>query len=140
MIAAPREAELSGITPQGLRAAMKAHLERLAAEVDATRRDGGFLEALRTMARFWPYSVFNQFSIWVQQPTASRVAGREAWASLGRMVTPGEAPIAILAPSRRRQGGVRFVGVEVFDVAQTGGRRLRSWSSPSEGLHVTSGR
>jgi N-terminal domain of anti-restriction factor ArdC len=106
------------------RADLKAHLERLAREVDATRRDAGFLEALRTMARFWRYSVFNQFSIWAQRPTSTRVAGREAWASLGRKVRPGERPISILAPSRRKGGGVRFVAVEVFDVAQTRGRRL----------------
>lgn len=124
MVAAAPEVGLSPVTPQGLRAAMKAHLERLAGAVDATRRDEGFLETLRTMARFWHYSIFNQFSIWAQRPTATRVAGREAWVDLGRRVKPGEAPIGILAPSRRRQGGVRFVPVEVFDVAQTRGRKL----------------
>jgi len=126
MLAAAREIDLSQVTPRELRAAMKVHLERLAGEVDATRRDGGFLEVLRTMARLWRYSLLNQFFIRVQRPRATRVAGRKAWAALDRQVKPGETPIAILAPSRRKQGGVRFVAVEVFDVAQTRGRRLAS--------------
>ena len=78
-----------------LRKEIKAALERLAGEVDRTRRDEGFLEALRTMARFWRYSVCNQFLIWTQRPAATWVTGRRSWKALGREVKPGEAPIGI---------------------------------------------
>jgi N-terminal domain of anti-restriction factor ArdC len=108
-----------------LRSRVKAHLESLAQAVDATRRDAGFAEALRNMARFWRYSVMNQAYVVLQRPDATRVAGRRTWESLGRKVKPGEEPIVVLAPSRRGDGPIRFVPVDVYDVRQTRGRRLR---------------
>lgn len=110
--------------PHRLRAELKAHLESLARDVDAERRSRGFHNLLRAMALFWRYSLVNQFFIRAQWPDATLVAGRGAWNSLGREVRPGASPIAVLAPSRRRGGGVRFVPVGVYDVVQTRGRRL----------------
>jgi hypothetical protein len=104
-----------------LRDALRSQLARLASEVDATRRDAGFGEALRTMAMFWRYSPFNQFAIRVQRPNATLVAGRRTWEALGRKVKSGERPIAVLAPTRRSFG---YFAVPVFDVRQTRGRRV----------------
>jgi hypothetical protein len=104
-----------------LRSVLRSHLARLAGEVDATRRDAGFREALRAMAMFWRYSPFNQFAIRVQRPDATLVAGRRSWEALGRKIKPGERAIAVLAPTRSSFG---YVGVPVFDVRQTRGRKL----------------
>lgn len=108
-----------------LRRQVKAHLETLAQAVDASARDAGFTEALRNMARFWRYSVMNQAFVVLQRPDATRVAGRLTWEAIGRKVKPGEKPVVILAPSRRGDGPTRFVPVDVYDVRQTRGRRLR---------------
>jgi hypothetical protein len=103
-----------------LRARLRASLEALATSVDRTRQDEGFREFLRTAARFWEYSPFNQFLIELQRPRAVRVAGRRTWESLKRRVKVGELPISILAPS----GGGGFIFVPVYDLSQTRGRRL----------------
>ena len=103
-----------------LRARLRASLEALATSVDRTRQDEGFREFLRTAARFWEYSPFNQFLIELQRPRAVRVAGRRTWESLKRRVKEGELPISILAPS----GGGGFILVPVFDLSQTRGRKL----------------
>jgi hypothetical protein len=122
--------------PKALRARLREDLTRLAGEVDAKRRDAGFLEALRTMATFWRYSPFNQFLIRMQRRDASRVAGRLAWERLGRHPKPGERPAHVLAPTRSRFG---FVEVPVYDVRQTRGRRLRTIETMPRGRsrHVT---
>jgi len=110
-------------TSAQVRGAVRDLLERLAQEVDAQRRDQGFLEALRTMARFWRYSFFNQYLIAWQRPGATMVNSRLRWAALGRKVKPGEEPIEVLAPSRGR-GGLSFFPVPVYDVRQTRGRKV----------------
>lgn len=115
MDAAPR------LDRTALRRELRARLGALAAEVDRVRRDAGFLEALRAMARFWNYSPFNEFLIALQRRDATRVAGRRAWEQLGRKVKPGERPIAVLAPTHGTRG---FIEVPVYDVRQTRGRRL----------------
>jgi hypothetical protein len=104
-----------------LRAVVRERLGRLAADVDAKRRDAGFLEALRMMARLWRYSPFNQFLIVLQRPEARIVAARRTWESLGRRVKVGETAIQVLAPTHGRFG---FLPVPVYDVRQTRGRRL----------------
>lgn len=103
-----------------LRDSLRSHLARLASEVDSTRRNAGFHEAVRAMAMFWRYSPFNQFAIRIQRPDATLVAGRRTWEVLGRKVKPGERAIAVLAATRRSFG---YVGVPVFDVRQTRGRK-----------------
>ena len=109
-----------------MRARVKQHLEELAWAVDATSRSGGFNEALQNMARFWRYSLFNQFLILMQCKRATHVTGLRTWESIGRKVRPGEQPIVVLAPSSRGQRAVHFLGVPVYDVRQTRGRKLRT--------------
>lgn len=125
---APRPGPAAKLDPNVLRAALKRHLERLAGQVDATRRDAGFQEALRTMARFWRYSLFNQFLIAIQCDRATAVTGRLGWEGLGRRVKDGERPLWVLAPSRRRGGDTRFHEVPVYDLRQTRGRKLATVS------------
>lgn len=124
----PSPGPAAKLDPNVLRAALKRHLERLAGAVDATRRDAGFLEALRTMTRFWRYSFFNQFLIAIQCERATAVTGRLGWEGLGRRVKEGERPLWVLAPSRRRGGNTRFHEVPVYDLRQTRGRKLASFS------------
>jgi hypothetical protein len=106
-----------------VRQSVKDHLARLAAEVDATRRDEGFREALRAMSLFWRYSLFNQWLIGQQRPGATMVNSRGRWLELDRKVKPGERAIEILAPTRRGEV-LRFLSVPVFDVRQTRGRKV----------------
>ena len=117
------------LSSKELRASLKVRLESLAAEVDATRRSEGFRAILRTAARFWSYSPFNQFLIALQRPTATRVTGRRSWEALGRRVREGERPIGVLAPTSNRRG---FLFVPVYDQAQTEGRKLASFRRVSQ--------
>lgn len=135
MPATIREAhgDSSAVDLKALRTDVKSTLERLANEVDSCLRDEGFREVLRSMARFWRYSLFNQWLIRRQRPGATRVAGRGTWASLGRRVRPGARGISIMAPSRRAGGGMRAWGVEVFDLSQTDGRPLPTLSLLADG-------
>ena len=52
------------------------------------------------------YSFRNQCLIAAQCPTATRVAGYQAWRRLGRWVRRGETGIVILAPITRRRTDV----------------------------------
>lgn len=90
---------------------------------------------LDMMARFHHYSFGNVMLIVAQRPEATRVAGFNAWRSLGRFVKKGEKGIAIIAPmvlkKREAQSAnadektvLRFRAVHVFDVAQTDGEAL----------------
>jgi N-terminal domain of anti-restriction factor ArdC len=95
---------------------------------------------LAVASRFHTYSLNNQFLIAAQCPTATRVAGYQAWRRIGRWVRRGERGIVILAPITRRRGDVltgddalddteqtpvaRVLGfrtTHVFDVLQTDG-------------------
>ena len=104
----------------------------------ATALDRGHSQALvamlTAMSRFHQYSFHNICLIASQRPTATRVAGFQAWKSLGRFVRRGEKGIAILAPIVRRRTDaadddeeraiVGFRAAYVFDVAQTDGDPL----------------
>jgi N-terminal domain of anti-restriction factor ArdC/IrrE N-terminal-like domain len=96
---------------------------------------------LTTMSRFHTYSSNNCLLILMQRPNATRVAGFQAWKSVGRSVVKGAKGIAILAPmaykvkgedgeptkdeSGNEVHGVRgFRVVHVFDVADTQGEPL----------------
>lgn len=108
----------------------------LAQETDAARKSEDFLRWLTTMAQFHNYSWNNQLLIALQRPSATRVAGFQAWKKLGRNVKKGERGIAILAPcvyrstveqdaekiTTQRLAGFRTVFV--FDVDQTEGQDL----------------
>ncbi len=104
-----------------LRRGFRDELLELASAVDRTRADTRFRAALDAMALFWNYSLFNQWLIRMQKPTATRVAGRRTWEKLGRSVTDGETPIRIIAPTG---GGFPFIQVPVYDLAQTAGAEL----------------
>jgi hypothetical protein len=114
------EARLDG---RLLRDVLRERLTQLAAEVDRTRRDRGFRDALDAMRRFWRYSFFNQFLIRLQLPNAKQVAAKSVWESLGRHVKEGERPLGVLAPTRWHRGR-GFLAVPVYDVRQTRGRRV----------------
>ena len=103
---------------------------------------------LASSARFHKYSFGNQMLIAFQNPSATRVAGFNAWKSLGRFVKKGERGIAILAPmiGKVKSEGLEnardangkdvkrlfgFRVVHVFDVAQTDGKPLPSLSEAS---------
>ncbi len=120
-----------------LREVLRERLTALAQEVDRTRGDRGFQEAVEAMRRFWRYSPFNQFLIRLQRPDARQVASRRVWESLGRRVKEGERALGVLAPTRWR-GGRGYIPVPVYDVRQTRGRavpRLRV-SSRGRSRHV----
>ena len=72
-------------------------LNRLATLLDAGQSDG-LAAFLKTMARFHRYSFHNVCLIASQRPTATYVAGFNAWRSLNRFVRKGEKGIVILAP------------------------------------------
>jgi hypothetical protein len=123
------EAKLEG---RMLRNVLRDRLGKLAREVDRTRQDSGFQEALDAMRRFWRYSPLNQFLIGIQRPGATRVASRRVWASLGRKLKPDEKAIGVLAPTSWRRGR-GFYPVPVYDVRQTRGRRLPTLVVSSRG-------
>ena len=86
---------------------------------------------IRWASRFHQYSFINQCLIFSQCPTASQVAGFNAWLKVGRAVRKGEKAIRIFAPmicTRRdenaegeRETFIRYRLVSVFDLAQTDG-------------------
>ena len=72
-------------------------LDTLANLLDAGHSDQ-LTAMLTAMARFHTYSWHNVCLIASQRPTATRLAGFQAWRTLGRFVRKGEKGIAILAP------------------------------------------
>jgi antirestriction protein ArdC len=115
------------------------HFATLVAALEAGRSDV-LVRYLETASRFHRYSFRNQCLIAAQCPTATRVAGYQAWRRLGRWVRRGETGIVILAPITRRRTDVAaddeatddadrtrvlaFRSANVFDVSQTDGEPL----------------
>jgi antirestriction protein ArdC len=115
------------------------HFTTLVAALEAGRSDA-LVRYLETASRFHTYSFRNQCLIAAQCPTATRVAGYQAWRQLGRWVRRGETGIVILAPITRRRADVDadgdasddaertrvhgFRSAYVFDIAQTDGDPL----------------
>jgi antirestriction protein ArdC len=114
------------------------HFATLVAALEAGRSDA-LVRYLQTASRFHTYSFRNQCLIAAQCPTATRVAGYQAWRRLGRWVRRGETGIVILAPITRRRADVvgdddaidadrsrvhGFRSAYVFDVSQTDGEPL----------------
>jgi N-terminal domain of anti-restriction factor ArdC len=64
---------------------------------------GALKEYLAAMARFRRYSWHNVMLIASQKPSATYVAGFQAWHKLGRFVKKGEKGILILAPIIRKK-------------------------------------
>jgi len=93
-------------------------------------------------SRFHKYSWHNTLLIAMQRPSATQVAGFQAWRKLGRHVMKGERGIMIFAPCPWRresvtdagdtetESGVYFKPVHVFDVAQTDGPELPTVDVP----------
>ncbi len=71
---------------------------RLAQGVQAILDDDKVKEFLRAALKFHRYSFANTIMIYVQRPTATKVAGMRTWNELGRRVKKGEKGIAIFAP------------------------------------------
>ena len=124
------------------------HFATLVAALEAGRSDA-LVRYLETASRFHTYSVRNQCLIAAQCPTATRVAGYQAWRRLGRWVRRGETGIVILAPITRRRIDVAgdddatedadrtrvqgFRSAYVFDVAQTDGDPLPTLAHDTTG-------
>ena len=99
-------------------------LDTLAALLDEGHSDR-LTALLKTMARFHKYSWHNVCLIASQCPTATRVAGFQAWRAMGRFVRKGEKGIAIMAPiigrhhaepdSENARSVVGFRAAYVFD-------------------------
>jgi hypothetical protein len=108
-------------------------LDQLAALLDEGHSNQ-LTALLNTMARFHKYSWHNVCLIASQRPAATRVAGFQAWRTMGRFVRKGEKGIAILAPVVRRRETepegenartvVGFRAAYVFDIEQTDGEPL----------------
>jgi len=81
------------------------HFATLVAALEAGRSDA-LVRYLETASRFHTYSFRNQCLIAAQCPTATRVAGYQAWRRLGRWVRRGETGIVILAPITGRRTDV----------------------------------
>lgn len=84
-----------------------------------------YLNYLRFASKFHNYSANNQMLIWINNPSATRVAGYRAWEKLGFQVAKGQKGIRILAPrfGKKEKNGeeesfVYFVVVSVFDASQ----------------------
>lgn len=108
-----------------------------------------YTEYLSFMTKFHNYSASNCLLIWIQNPTASLVAGYKSWQSKGRQVRKGEKGIQILAPSFHKimkeivnEAGEKeekeieyktFHTISVFDVSQTDGEELPSIISELSG-------
>ncbi len=112
--------------------------ETLIAELEAGR-SRQLVQYLAAMGRFHRYSLGNAILIWLQMPTASRVAGFHTWHQVGRRVRKGERGIAILAPIVRRVAKddqdeeesevVAFKSTHVFDISQTEGQPLPEFAA-----------
>jgi hypothetical protein len=108
-------------------------LQRLS-EALAAGRSETLTEYLRAMARFHAYSWFNTLLIFMQRPSATRVAGYQTWKKVGRWVRRGEKGIMILAPMLKKddEGETNCFGfkpVRVYDISQTDGRKMPEFDS-----------
>ena len=108
---------------------IKEKLQELAAETDEVKKSAFFENYLKTMAKFWKYSAYNQLLIFLRNPKATHVAGFQRWRKLGRYVKIGERVIRIFAPMIRlskdgKEEIFSFRGVSVFDISQTDGKAL----------------
>lgn len=133
---------------------IEARLQELSMLTDKAAQSEAVNEYLQTLAKFYSYSVNNQFLIAMQAPHATKVAGYNAWKDkFNRQVKKGEKGIAILAPCvynkpkknpdlddegneiKRAPFIAGFRVVYVFDVSQTEGDPLPDppdWKSPEQ--------
>ena len=114
------------------------------ADALAAGKSQQLVKYLDTMSSFHNYSFGNCMMIAKQFPTATQVAGFNAWKKLGRQVTKGQKGICILAPligKKDDDEGKKVFGfraVHVFDISQTEGEDLpdlaRTSGNPGEQL------
>lgn len=122
-------------------------LSSLAADLESGRSET-LTCYLQAMGKFHRYSSANQLLIWLQNPSATHIAGFHTWKRLGRSVRKGEHGIAIFAPivfkrlshemthdeTDEKSGDVLlekihgFKTAYVFDIAQTEGKPLPQFS------------
>jgi hypothetical protein len=114
-----------------------ARIETLAQATDAAIQSETMRTYLETCARFHTYSPNNVWLILFNMPTASHVAGFNAWHKFNRFVRKGEHGIPILAPcpykSDEGENKIWFKVTYVFDISQTDGEPLPpppDWKSP----------
>lgn len=90
-------AEYAKAKAEGLRQKITDKVQQLSEALKGGRSDE-FLKFLAFSAHFHQYSFGNQLLIMMQAPDAGRVAGFQAWASVGRKVKKGAKSISILRP------------------------------------------
>lgn len=95
---------------------------------------------LVTFSKFTNYSINNTILIYLQNPNATLVAGYKAWETkFNRHVKQGEKGIVILAPMKYKKDPddedsevyIRFRTTAIFDISQTEGEELPSFSPVS---------
>lgn len=112
-------------------------LSQLETQVQALTDSDAWKRYLTMQARLHKYSFGNCLLIGAQCPTATHVAGYQAWRELGRQVRKGESGIRIMVPfvyrkreasetetGEDREAYVRFGTGHVFDIAQTDGEEI----------------
>src|SRR5215207_10463900 len=107
-------------------------LARLEQAVGQIQDSESFRRYLDVQARFHHYSWGNVSLILAQHPTATQVAGYNAWLKMHRYVKRGEKGIKIIVPMTKKvktendeEDSKLFFGVgNVFDVSQTDGEPL----------------
>ena len=119
------------ITKQTVKEKVNEQIARLETGVEDLCANGDLANYLRTVAKFYNYSMFNQLLIWTQNKDATHVAGFRAWEDkFNRYIQKGEKGIAILFPrfvkKEDRQDDdkpepIGFGVGYVFDVSQTEG-------------------
>lgn len=116
-----------------------ADLLSLAKKAQDFRSSDEFKAWLEFLGNFYHYSINNTWLIYMQNPTATRVATYKAWQKLGRNVKKGEKGLKILVPCwKKKEGETKeeyaertekeyaqfFIVGHVFDIAQTEGADL----------------
>ncbi len=131
-------------------------IKQLREGIKAIWESDNYSAYLRTMSKFHDYSLGNCVLIWLQRPSATRIAGFQTWKNIGRYVKKGEKAINILAPCvpakpkppqppadeedtedvkpdeieiERRP--LYFKPVSVFDISQTDGKPLADIHAPA---------
>jgi len=128
----------------------QAKLEATASKINegilAATTSEGWVKFLHFARSFHNYSVRNWILIWTQCPTATRVAGFNAWKERERFVKKGEKGLLIYRPIVKKvqgEGGewesrvVGFATTYVWDVQQTEGAALPEYPIKylAEGVH-----
>lgn len=111
-------------------------IKQLADAVQGETTSGQVKEYLAFSKRFRKYSFNNTLLIFIQKPTASHVAGFNAWKKMGVTVNKGAKAIYIYAPNTKKEDDIKpgedgldteitkknvmyFKAVPVFDISDT---------------------